>query len=407
MRLAEVHELVTAVGGVDLACRDRAALSAAVAAAARLRAWLDGRDVALAAQLEEATSYPEKVLADAARTSLKEAERTVRRVRTTRELPELGEALTAGAVSGAHVDMAGDALARLEPGQRRALIDREGWLVGVAERSTPEAFRRELSVAIRRIQADEGMARLERQRRACRVRTWVDHRDGMWCLSGRFDPETGVRLHARLQAAVSELAAEQGGRNIPAGGPTDPSERQDFLRAHALAALIDGRARGGGRPEVTVVVDVSESWRTGTPVVDWGLPVEVPVAVLRALAGEADVHGVVVAHGVVWHAPGVLDLGRACRVASRAQRRALRGLYATCAVPGCAVRYDSCKLHHVHWWEHGGGTDLDNLLPLCERHHHCVHDAGWTVTLGPRRELTVRMPDGDVMTTGPPRREAA
>jgi len=229
----------------------------------------------------------------------------------------------------------------------------------------------------------------------------------MWCLSARFDPETGVRLHARLQAAVSELATEQGGRNIPAAGPTDPSERQDFVRAHALAALIDGRGRGGGRPEVTVVVDVSESRRTGTPGVDWGLAVEVPVAVLRELAEEADVHGVVVAHGVVWHAPGVLDLGRTCRVASRAQRRALRGLYAMCAVPGCGVRYDSCKLHHVLWWEHGGGTDLENLLPLCERHHHCVHDAGWTVTLGPRRELTVRMPDGDVMTTGPPRREAA
>ena len=403
MQLAEVQELVTAVGGVDPACRDRAVLSAAVAGAARLRAWLDGQEVLLAAQLEQASSYPEKMLADAARMSLKDAERTVRRVRTTRTLPQLGAALTSGTVSGSHVDVAGDALARLEPGQRHALVDRADWLVGVAERSSPEAFRREIAVEVRRIQADEGMARLERQRRASRVRTWVDHRDGMWCLSGRFDPETGVRLHARLRAALGDLVDE----GIPEGCPTDPSERQDFLLAHALAALMDGQCRGGGRPELTVVVDCTETRLTGTPVVDWGLPVEVPVAVLQELAGNAEVHGVVVAHGVVWHAPGVLDLGRTCRVASRAQRRALRSLYASCAVPGCAVRYDSCKLHHVHWWEHGGTTDLQNLLPLCERHHHCVHDKGWTVTLGPRRELTVRMPDGHVMTTGPPRREAA
>ena len=103
----------------------------------------------------------------------------------------------------------------------------------------------------------------------------------------------------------------------------------------------------------------------------------------------------------------MLDLGRSCRLAGRAQRRALRGIYATCAIPGCAVRYDSCKLHHVIWWEDGGSTDLVNLLPLCERHHHCVHEQGWIVTLGPHRELTVTTPDGQVMTTGPPQRGVA
>jgi hypothetical protein len=141
--------------------------------------------------------------------------------------------------------------------------------------------------------------------------------------------------------------------------------------------------------------------------VDWGIPVEIPWAVLADLAAEADVGTVVVRNGVVLHAPGRLDLGRASRVASRAQRRALRGLYATCAIPGCAVKYDNCKLHHVIWWEHGGATDLHNLLPLCERHHHCVHDRGWILSLGPHRQLRVQTPDGQVMTTGPPRRQAA
>ena len=67
MRLAEVHELIDTVASVDPACRDRTVLSAAVAASARLRAWLDGRDVTLAGQLEQTVSYPEKLLADAAR----------------------------------------------------------------------------------------------------------------------------------------------------------------------------------------------------------------------------------------------------------------------------------------------------------------------------------------------------
>ena len=403
MELAAVQELVEAVGTIDPACRDRATLASAVAASARLRAWLDGRDVVLAARMEQVSSYPEKVLADASRSSLRDAERTVRRAHTTRAMPQLGEALATGAVSGAHVDVAGQALRQLEAGQRDALIDRAGWLVAIAEQSTPDELRRALAGEVRRLQGDDGVARLDRQRRATRLRTWVDNTDGMWCMAGRFDPETGVKLNGRLEAALGELFTE----TAPKSCPSDPGEKQDFLRAHAWIALSEGGAGRVGQPEVTVVVDVTQTQLTGRPVVDWGLPVEVPLAVLQDLAGTADVQAVVVSNGVVWYAPGVLDLGRSCRVASRAQRRALRGLYATCAIPGCAVKYDHCKLHHVVWWEHGGVTDLHNLLPVCERHHHCIHDKAWIVILGARRELTVNTPDGQIMTTGPPRRQAA
>jgi hypothetical protein len=403
MELAEVHGLVEAVATVDPACRELPVLSAAAASCARLRSWLDGREVALAAQTAQASSYPEKVLADAARTSVKDAERTVTRAETARVLPPLGEALTAGTVSGAHVDVAGQALRQLEPHQRSALVERAQWLVRAAQQSTPDELRRTLAGEVRRIQADDGLARLERQRRATRLRTWVDHRDGMWCLSGRFDPMTGVRLHGRLEAALAAVFVDA----VPAGCPTDPGEKQDFLRARALVALTEATTPGACRPELTVVVDVAQTEATGGPVVDWGLPIEVPLAVLRDLAGTADVQTVVVAHGLVWHAPGVLDLGRACRLASRAQRRALRALYATCAIPGCAVKYDNCKLHHVVPWEDGGMTDLGNLLPLCERHHHRVHEHGWVLSLGPHRELTLTTPDGQVMTTGPPARAAA
>ena len=119
----------------------------------------------------------------------------------------------------------------------------------------------------------------------------------------------------------------------------------------------------------------------------------------------ADVHPVVVHRGVVLHAPGQLDLGRSTRLANRAQRRTLRALYPTCAIPGCTTRYDLCKLHHVHWWEHGGSTDLHNLLPLCVTHHHAVHDRHWQLTLTPDRQLTITYPDGTTNRTGPPRRQ--
>ena len=105
--------------------------------------------------------------------------------------------------------------------------------------------------------------------------------------------------------------------------------------------------------------------------------------------------------------PDDLNLGRTTRLANRAQRRALHGLYATCAIPGCRVRYSRTKLHHIIWWRHGGLTDLDNLLPVCEIHHQNIHHNGWLITLGPNRELTIQLPDGQIMTTGPPHRNAA
>jgi len=41
-----------------------------------------------------------------------------------------------------------------------------------------------------------------------------------------------------------------------------------------------------------------------------------------------------------------------------------------------------------------GPSDLDNLLPLCENHHHLVHEGGWTLTMTPDRVATWTRPDG-------------
>jgi hypothetical protein len=224
----------------------------------------------------------------------------------------------------------------------------------------------------------------------------------MWCLAGRFDPATGVRLERRLHDTLGACFAEQ----IPQEAPTDPAQRQDFLRAYALAALIDGTGPRAGLPEIIVVVDATQPGDTGRPAIDWSLPVDVPHRVLRDLFAEASTSPVIVRNGVVIHAPGRLDLGRTTRLANRAQRRALRALYPTCAIPDCPVRFDYCDIHHVIWWEapHFGCTDLGNLLPLCTKHHHAVHDAGWHLTLAPDRNLTICYPDGSHERAGPTRR---
>ena len=75
-------------------------------------------------------------------------------------------------------------------------------------------------------------------------------------------------------------------------------------------------------------------------------------------------------------------------------------MYATCGHPNCTVRFGACRIHHVDWWDHLGPTNLDNLIPLCNEHHHLVHDGGWTLTLKPDRTITLRRPDGSLAYEG-------
>lgn len=396
-----------AAAHADMAA-DRSSIEAGLRAAAQLRSWLAATDAALVSRLKQFDAFPEKTVADCTRGSVTDGAKATERSSTLDAVPGFADALADAAITAEHVDALTRAGKQLDTDAQRAeLFDRAGGLVDVAAAASVDEFRRRLHLEVRGIRADDGMARLQRQRRNTRLSTWTDD-EGMWRLSGRFDPVTGVGLAARLDAAVQALFAEA----TPDTCPTDPVAKQQHLRALALARLVDHDSSSSvgvrpGRPEFIVVVDTTTPDGAGGPTVDWGIPVEIPTRVLADIAGDATVHPIVVRNGVILHAPGALDLGRSTRLASAAQRRALRALYSTCAIPGCSVRYSRCKLHHIVWWRNGGSTDLANLLPVCAHHHTKIHDHGWGVSLDDHRQLTIRLPDGHVMTTGPPKRTAA
>ncbi|MEO6653651.1 MAG: DUF222 domain-containing protein [Ilumatobacteraceae bacterium] len=408
MEIGGVVERVREISAVRAdVTADPSSIEAALRASSQIRSWLASSDAVLTARLASQVSFPEKTIADCTRTSLNDGAKAKERSDTLGKVPAFAVALDDAAVTAAHVDAITRAGKSLDDDtQRSALFDRVADLVDVASVATVDEFRRRLGVEVRAIQADDGMARLERQRRNTRLRTWTDS-DGMWRFAGQFDPVTGVTIAARLDAAMHTLFAE----SAPDTCPSDPIEKQHHLRALAFARLLDDGGRGvgvrPGRPEFVVVIDSTVGDGAGGHSVDRGIPVEVPSRVVADMAAIGDVHAVVVRNGVVIHAPGTLDLARTTRLANKAQRRALRAFYSTCAIPGCSVPYGRCKLHHIVWWRHGGRTDLTNLLPVCSHHHSKVHDADWQLDLGPHRELIIRFPDGTIHNTGPPDRSAA
>jgi HNH endonuclease len=87
-----------------------------------------------------------------------------------------------------------------------------------------------------------------------------------------------------------------------------------------------------------------------------------------------------------------LDVGRASRVITPAQRSALAVRDGGCVFPDCHRPLAWCEGHHLVHWLDGGPTDLANLALLCRAHHRVVHEGGWQLTRGPDGRFTATPP---------------
>lgn len=402
---------------------DADAVAALLADLALVRHVLDGRENALMSRLAELADIddsvdPERINAAATARPARAAAASARRARAATSFPELRRAIDAGSLSGDFLDAWQHAIGLLPEHRRAELASLEASLVAVAiaERWTIDRFRDRLRHESRRIEDDGGQGRLDRQRRHAGVRVWTDRESGMWCLSGRFDPATALSLQQRL---ADELERVFHGER-PASCPADPLLAQDWLRARALANLINGLGGAVGDPEMIIVIDqrTYERGEHASTRVDCG-GLEVPLDVIRAIAGRArfvpvviDRDGTVIRQGApvgsyrsvfdsLAH-PVALDHRRTRRVASRHQRRAMRAMYRRCPVPGCERHVSLTETHHVQYWEHGGPTDLANLVPLCRHHHDRAHAERWQIEVHPDRSLTIRRRGRVTMSTGPP-----
>jgi Domain of unknown function (DUF222) len=207
----------------------------------------------------------------------------------------------------------------------------------------------------------------------------LSHSGNRWVLDGDLDELAGATVDEAIRAATDQ-----------------PSEGDDRSAAKRRADALSRICRffldhaglpveGGEVPHVSIVV----SWET--------LRDRLPPTVSDVALGPADVSRLLceanVSRIVVGPDRVPLDVGRATRNPSRALRRALTVRDQGCRFPGCDRRPSWCQTHHVVPWFPDGETKLDNLVLLCDFHHHVVHKPGWTATFdGVTFEVT--NPDG-------------
>ncbi|WP_116995686.1 HNH endonuclease signature motif containing protein [Desertimonas flava] len=336
-------------------------------------------------------------------------------------LPSLGDATRRGDLSGGYADAVNQATTRLSSDERAAFLHQHRDRLSAAALTMGL---HEYRVHVRGLVDDHDRAReLERfhQQRADRTANlWTDHATGMTKLFAQFDPETGARVRKAVDEEIDRL------HRAARDNPNDQRTHQQLV-ADAIANLILGaRSSGRSRTELVVLVDLQtllDDMKPGADPVDTtavdttanppGDPLvnepagpetqpgrccetsdgtRLPVETVRHLACQADIIPAVLnGDGVV------VDLGRAHRLANNDQRRQLRIMYPTCAFNDCNTTFDRCEIHHITPFgpPSNGTTDIDKLIPTCQRHHHLIHDHHLHLTLDPNtRTLTVTHPDG-------------
>jgi hypothetical protein len=266
-----------------------------------------------------------------------------------------------------------------------ALVRAEEALIGYAASHGPRELRR-LGRRILEVAAPdtceeaEGKALEREERRAAAVTSLSLRRlgDGTTRMSGRLPDAVADRLRTYLEAHTSPRH-----RGLGEGDRVPPRRRLGEAFGAFLEAADPARMplHGGDATSVLVTIDLAtlRSRLAGIGLVG---EERISAAQARRLACTAKILPV-----VLGGASEVLDLGRARRLFSPAQRKAMAVRDRHCRAEGCTIPAAWCEAHHAgNPWVRGGRTDLADGVLLCAWHHHRAHDP---------RYHAGRLPNGD------------
>ena len=203
----------------------------------------------------------------------------------------------------------------------------------------------------------------QRRRRSLSITTTAD---GMTRIDWLLDPESAGYVVSAVDAVVTadlrQVRFRDNTSEAVPGAEADADEGADTrtlaqLRSDAAVEVFRhaagcDRTALDGLPPVTVMVRIGlDELRTGvgTGEID-GMTAPVSAGTARRMAADAGIIPVVLGAD-----SEVLDFGRARRLFSTAQRRALAERDGGCAWPGCPHPPSYTEAHHIRWWNAHGG----------------------------------------------------
>ncbi|MEI7056281.1 DUF222 domain-containing protein [Nocardioides sp. CCNWLW239] len=236
-----------------------------------------------------------------------------------------------------------------------------------------------------RFEAAEAKALQREEERAAR-RTFFstrDNGDGTIDIHARVSRAVGMRLRTMVDSLAQprKWSALDKGRHVP----------YDRLLGQAFARIVEtydveNLPRHGGHATTVFVTMSIDDLRADLGTAALGFDGEkITAAEARRMACNADLVPVVLGTD-----SEVLDLGRTARLAHPVQHRALRLRDKCCQAEDCDAPAAWTEAHHLKPWADGGRTDLANMVLLCPRDHHRIHDPNYGHE---------RLPDGRIRFT--------
>jgi hypothetical protein len=209
-----------------------------------------------------------------------------------------------------------------------------------------------------RIAGDDPVARRQRRLRRPHLHALALRQlCGSFLESGQLGSHHGVIPRVRVDVDLVDLHTAFGGTVHAPGSDAPVLVGPDSVRRLLCDAEISAALVSGARPRCTCGCGCGST------------PGEVSLDdLVRAAAAD------------------VLYVGRAQRIVTTRQRRALEIRDRHCTGPGCTVEVSRCAAHHVVHWEDGGSTDLSNLVLACDGCHHLVHEGGWSILVTPGKQ---------------------
>ncbi|KPM53783.1 hypothetical protein ACG83_21335 [Frankia sp. R43] len=282
-----------------------------------------------------------------------------------RRLPVGLEALAAGVLDLPRLTSLERATSPLDDGLAGRVADH---VLGKGPRAHRRAFTAACRYGVIKIDP-EGAARRSDERRPER-RVWVEPEDdGMAVLGALLPADGALACQARIEQVTNATMAERGeGRS------------RDEVRADTLMDLIlgrDGQPGPGGATGADVQVIVPIGTLLGLDaepgeLVGYG---PIPATVAREIASRPTSTWRRMLTNEQGH---LVELGER-RYPSPAQKRHVRARNPCCTFPHCTRRAWRCDLDHTRPYASGGKTLVENLGPLCRRHHRVRHHSRWRV----------------------------
>ena len=320
-------------------------------------------------------------------------------------LVPLQHAVEAGEVSMSKARMVADVINR----DRAAAAERDSEkLTALASELSPNQLARELEQWGRCVDEERGVDTNE-DLRAKRSLVTQKRQTGMTEIIAALDPESAEVVAGALDARV-----QSEWRNETADQHAERTSAQ--RRADALVGICRDWLNGFGaetpeashstrsnkapttpkaRPHVSVIINLdNHTTNTGHGVTERGSPLS--SATVRRIACDAGISSIFT-NGK----NQIVDVAREQRTFTGAIRKVLVLRDQGCRFPSCNAPPSWTDGHHIEHWVNGGSTTTSNGCLLCSRHHHYVHEGGWTITGNADVELAFTSPTGTVLRSTP------